>query len=249
MHDIEINNAHLQYAEQVLFDKLSFTIKAQQWTCLLGASGVGKSTLLRLLAGLTAVGKNDILAADITNHDELKKNIAYMAQQDGLLPWLSALQNVVLGSKLRHQKPDYNQAKLLLEQVGLAAAENKNPEQLSGGMRQRVALARTLYENKSIVLMDEPFSALDVITRLKLQELAVTLLQNKTVLFITHDPLEALRVADNIYVMFGQPVKMSAVIQPQGKAPRDLNDQTILKLQGELLRELEVASCNEKLIC
>lgn len=242
MPDIEIKHAHLKYAEQLLFDNLSITIKQSQWTCLLGPSGVGKSTLLRLLAGLTAVGKNDELSADIVNHDNIKKEIAYMAQQDGLLPWLTVLENVVIGNKLRHQQPDYLRAKNLLTAVGLTDAINKTPEQLSGGMRQRVALARTLYEDKAIVLMDEPFSALDVVTRLKLQELAVSLLTDKTVLFITHDPLEALRVADNIYVMSGQPVKLSDVIQPKGKAPRDLQDDKILTLQGRLLHELEMAS-------
>lgn len=89
--------------------------------------------------------------------------------------------------------------------------------------------------------MDEPFSALDAITRLRLQELAVKLLHGKTILFITHDPLEALRVADNIYVMSGQPATLGKVIQPQGSAPRDLTDQQLLRLQGQLLIELESA--------
>lgn len=241
MPDITINNAHLKYGDQLLFDALSLTLKQGQWTCILGPSGVGKSTLLALLADLPCAGTKDEVSADIANHDDIKQQIAYMAQQDALLPWLTAIENVVIGSKLRNEKINMPRAKKLLTDVGLSKAMDKTPEQLSGGMRQRVALARTLYEDKTIVLMDEPFSALDAITRLRLQELAVALLKNKTVLFITHDPLEALRIADNIYVMSGMPATLGEVIQPPGVAPRDCQDATILQLQGKLLKQLEDA--------
>jgi putative hydroxymethylpyrimidine transport system ATP-binding protein len=241
MSDVIIRNAHLRYGDQILFDGLDLSLMEGKWTCLLGPSGVGKSTLLRLVADLTSVGEADELTAEIADHQELKKNIAYMAQQDGLLPWLTVLDNVLLGAKLRGEKVDPAKAEKLLLQVGLFDAKNKMPGQLSGGMCQRAALVRTLMQEKSIVLMDEPFSALDAITRLRLQELAVALLKKKTVLFITHDPLEALRVADNIYVMAGQPASLGPVIQPQGLAPRDLQDDTLLRLQGKLLTQLEAA--------
>lgn len=241
MSNITIKNAYLRYDQQVIFDGLNVSLPLRQWTCLLGPSGVGKSTLLKLLAGLTNIGKDDELNAEILAPDiiNLAKDIAYMAQEDGLLPWLSVLENVTIGSKLRDQSVDKDRARVLLKQVGLDDVEEKRPEKLSGGMRQRVALVRTLYEDKKVVLMDEPFSALDAITRLRLQEMAVKLLHDKTVLLITHDPLEALRVGDGIYVMTGQPANLGELITPNGTKPRDLEDEEILKLQGKLLKELE----------
>ncbi|GAL36098.1 hydroxymethylpyrimidine ABC transporter ATPase component [Vibrio maritimus] len=117
-----------------------------------------------------------------------------MAQQDLLLPWLSVIDNVCLASRLNGKKVDdvtHQKALVLLDQVGLANKATARPAELSGGQRQRVALARTLMQNKPVVLMDEPFSALDAVTRHKLQELAADLLKDKTVLLITHDPQEA----------------------------------------------------------
>lgn len=148
MPDITINNAKLRYGDQLLFDGLNLQLIAGQWTCLLGPSGVGKSTLLRLLAGLTCVSDQDELSAEIPNHKFLLSQIAYMAQQDGLLPWLTVRENVLLGAKLRGEKLNMAAADELLQQVGLQAAANKTPEQLSGGMRQRAALVRTLMEQK-----------------------------------------------------------------------------------------------------
>ena len=116
---------------------------------------------------------------------------------------------------------------------------DRTPEQLSGGQRQRVALARTLMEDKPVVLMDEPFSALDAITRLQLQDLAASLLHDRTVILITHDPLEALRLSDEVWAMTGRPVQLDKKLCIDMPAPRALDDALILKWQGELLASLE----------
>jgi len=239
MSAITIHNARLRYGEQLLFDGLNLEIERGKWTCLLGPSGIGKTTLLRLLAGLTSLSDNDELSADISGY--CSQDIAYMAQQDGLLPWLTLRENILFGARLRGEKKDFGLADNLLIQVGLMDAADKTPDQLSSGMRQRAALVRTLMQKKSFVLMDEAFSALDAIMRLRLQELAVNLLRGKTVLFITHDPLEALRIADNIYVMSGKPATLGKVIQPDGVTPRNISDQKLLALQAKLLIELEKA--------
>ena len=115
-----------------------------------------------------------------------------MAQSDLLLPWLGALDNVLLGRRLRGERGGRRAARALLAEMGLAGSESLRPAALSGGMRQRVALARTLFEDRPIVLMDEPFAALDAITRTRLQDLAVARLGGRTVLLVTHDPLEAI---------------------------------------------------------
>jgi len=178
------------------------------------------------------------------NKQPLSHHIAYMAQTDLLLPWFSALDNALLGARLRGSISTALQtkAKKLFVQVGLQGAEKKLPHQLSGGMRQRVALVRTLLEEKSIVLMDEPFSAVDTITRFQLQTLAANLLKKCTVLLVTHDPLEALRLADDIYILSGQPAKLDLILQLENSAPRDISDPVFTEHQVTLFQALMCAS-------
>ena len=156
----------------------------------------------------------------------LTGNIAYMAQQDLLLPWLSVLDNVCLTQRLQGQplhQAIREQAMHLLEQVGLADKATSCPHALSGGMRQRVALARTLMQDRPVVLMDEPFSALDAVTRHKLQGLAFALLQGKTVLLVTHDPQEAVRLGHHIFIMEGRPATARPLLDLTGTPPREIN--------------------------
>ncbi len=234
---ISIQNAHLRYGEQVLFDDLTCHLPAGKTTCLLGPSGVGKSSLLRLIAGLGVTSGNRTAKEKIQIDQHDPSLIAYMAQTDLLMPWLSVLDNVLLGYRLRKESSPETRAHELLNQVGLGNAIKKYPAQLSGGMRQRVALVRTLMEERPVVLMDEPFSALDTITRLKLQKLAAELLANRTVLLITHDPLEALRLGHQILIMSGQPAKLEK-LELSGTPPRSLTDEKLLRWQGELMERL-----------
>ena len=162
-----------------------------------------------------------------------------MAQQDLLFPWLKVIDNVCLGARLRHEKKDYKKAEELLEKVGLLSVKEQLPETLSGGMRQRVAIARTLYEDKPVVLMDEPFSALDAVTRATIQELAFDLLKTKTVLLVTHDPSEAARLCRRILVLKGQPAIFLPAILVEGKAPRNYDDKNRIKSETELMHFLK----------
>ena len=244
---IHIHNAALAYHGRAIFSQLQVDLPAGKCVALLGASGVGKSSFLRMIAQLTTA--EEIISGQIHagNFQPLHAQIAYMAQTDLLLPWLTVLQNACLGAKLRSQtrceyKKTIEQAKQLLQQVGLADKCHAYPAQLSGGMRQRVALVRTLIENKSIVLMDEPFSALDAITRYKLQDLAAEMLKDKTVLFVTHDPNEALRLAHIIYVMQGQPAQLKKITELNSLTPRELSDPTLHALQHELYQALLAAA-------
>ena len=144
-----------------MFDNASLDIPAGKWTCLLGASGVGKSTVLKLFAGLD----DDISFSGefSASHGVFDGQVTLMAQDDLLLPWLTALDNVLLGARLRGDTADRERGIAVLEKVGLTDHTSKKPGQLSGGQRQRVALARTLMEDRPIVLLDEPFSALDAL--------------------------------------------------------------------------------------
>ena len=236
----------------LLFSDICFKLKQGCWTCLLGPSGVGKSTLLRLLAGLSTGGQfngqiranPEFIAAD---HDikqgtnDAARVISYMAQTDLLFPWLDVRQNIMLGQRLRHEKNStlyYKQTvDRLIDQVGLGAHEYKRPHQLSGGMRQRVALARTLMEDQPIVLLDEPFSALDARTRDDMQSLAFEMLKDKTVLLVTHDPAEAIRLAHHLFVMTHNGIHNQQT--PENLPPRLVEDPITLTAQAELLRVLK----------
>jgi putative hydroxymethylpyrimidine transport system ATP-binding protein len=228
----------LAWEDELVFENLRFRLDAGRWTCLLGPSGVGKTTLLRLVAGL----ETGALVATDDGHP-LKGRVALMAQQDLLLPWLTARENVLLGPRLRREGRRRlallrARAQALLARVGLEGDAEKLPAQLSGGMRQRVALARTLMEDRPVVLMDEPFSALDAITRHRLQDLAAELLVGRTVLLVTHSPLEALRLGHKVWILGGRPARLAGPIVPQGEPARDAREPRLLAQEAELLSEL-----------
>ncbi|MFU2088747.1 ABC transporter ATP-binding protein [Avibacterium avium] len=233
MKAIEISDLKLSFAEQPLFEHFHFSVSQGEWVALLGASGVGKSTLLRAIAGL----ENQAI---VQGRIQCSGKIAWLAQQDSLYPWLSILDNVQLYQHLTHSKTKKTEekARTLLRAVKMEQHLHKPCYQLSGGQRQRVALARTLMQDAEIILMDEPFSALDAVTRLQLQQLSHHLLADKTVLLITHDPQEALLLADKIYILHQQPVQLSPPICPQGKAPRDFSQEKLWQLQQYLFKQL-----------
>lgn len=230
---LSVRSAHIVLDGHVVAENLSLDFAAGRTTCLLGRSGVGKTSLLRHLAGLlpgTAPAGP----------------VAYMAQRDLLLPWLSVLDNVLLGHRLRRNETARRsaepRARSLLAEVGLGDRLDALPQTLSGGMRQRAALARTLCEDRRIVLMDEPFGHLDAVTRFDLQDLAARLLEGRTVVMVTHDPLEALRMGHEIRVLSGNPLASGPLIAPVGAVPRDPADPELLALQARLIQELRRGS-------
>ncbi len=237
---LRLSGASLAFDGVDLFRDLALDIPFGRWTSLLGPSGVGKSSLLRLIAGLIPP-RNDMRidwqAAD-------PKSFSFMAQTDLLLPWLNVLDNVLLGPRLRRvsaaeMQAKRRQARELLQRLGLERLATRLPATLSGGQRQRVALARTLLEQSSTVLMDEPFSQLDAITRHDLQNLAAQEFSGRTVIMVTHDPLEALRLSHRIIVLAGRPAEISAILEPAGAIPRETADPG---LHAELMRRLQQAA-------
>ena len=229
---LDFGTARIAYGDRVVADRLGLSFPAGRTTCLLGRSGVGKTSLLRWLAGLLPGSPR-------------AQPVAWMAQADLLLPWLSVLDNVLLGYRLRGdaaaRRAAEPRARALLAEVGLADRLDERPASLSGGMRQRVALARTLCEDRPVVLMDEPFGHLDAVTRLDLQDLTARLLAGRTAVLVTHDPLEALRLGHEVRVLSGTPFTSGPAIQPSGPLPRDPADPALIALQARLVSELRAA--------
>jgi NitT/TauT family transport system ATP-binding protein len=200
-------------------DQVSLTVGQGEFVCLIGASGCGKSTLLSLVAGLDTVTSGQV--------DVGGRRVAMMFQESALLPWLSAAGNVELALRARGvAKADRRQATgELLKLVRLDGFGSKRPHELSGGMRQRVALARALAQDADVLLMDEPFGALDAMTRdLLHDELArICAEQSLTVLFVTHNVREAVRLGDRVLVLSSRPGRVIEEYVVPGDEPRGIN--------------------------
>lgn len=243
--ELNIRSASLRFegAAEPVYSDLQLQLETGGWTCLLGPSGCGKSSLLRQIAGLIEPQHHSELQLEGGHLCELKDQIAWMGQQDLLFPWLTVLDNVCLPRRLASNKVDsaYRERALsLLHSLGLQGWQAHRPEALSGGMRQRVALARTLIQDKPLVLMDEPFSALDAVSRYQLQNLAAELLSERTVLLVTHDPQEALRLGHRIVRFHDKPAGLQELPCPPMRPPRALHD--LGSAQQQLLDALGVAA-------
>jgi NitT/TauT family transport system ATP-binding protein len=231
---------------------VSFTVAPGEFVAIVGPTGGGKSTLLNLAAGLMYPTAGTVLSFG-RRVDGINRRAAYLFQQDVLLPWKTALDNVVLGPLLhRTPRPEANAlARRWLARVGLAGFENRYPHQLSGGMRKRVALAQSLIVGPEILLMDEPFSALDVQTRALMENDLLHIWQDdrKTVLFVTHDLEEAIALADRVLVLSAGPGARIIGTHPVAlPRPRDVTEvrldpafQDVYRtvwgqLRGEVLR-------------
>lgn len=224
---------------KAIISNLTLEIPGQSFFSILGRSGVGKTTILRGIAGLIEPNSGSIRSSD---EIPIREQIAYMAQEDLLLPWLSVEDNVILGARLRGDAPDRARARRLIEGVGLIDKCGARPAQLSGGMRQRVALARTLYEDQPVVLMDEPFSALDYVTRLSVQSTAVKLLAGKTSVLVTHDVGEACRLSSHIYVLNPAVPHAERMVVLGSATPRDPGAPEVVKTQKRVLEMILAGS-------
>lgn len=198
--------------ELLALDKVNFSVKDGEFLCIVGSSGCGKSTLLSILSSLESATQGEVA----WNKENII--IGYMLQNDALFPWLTVMENALLGLKIKKLDTEENKQYVdnLLNNYGLSSFKNKYPDELSGGMRQRVALIRTLALKPDVLLLDEPFSALDYQTRLSVSKDVYEIIkrEGKTVIMITHDIAEAISLADRIVVLSKRPgtVKRSYTI-------------------------------------
>lgn len=221
---------------------ISLEVQEGEFVALIGPSGCGKSTLFNVLMGLVPADEGEIrLKGRAVPH--LQRRAAYMIQKDLLLPWRTVLQNTLLYPEiLGHDLPRAEaRARELLQEVGLAGFEHAWPYTLSGGMRQRVALARTLMSGLPVLLLDEPFGALDALTRRRMQQLLLKLWQHyrPTILFVTHDVEEALLLADRVGVLTARPARIREMVQVRVPRPRSIAQEPLLHLRQKLLQLLE----------
>ncbi len=202
-------NYHTKMGEVKAIDDINFDLNTGEFLCLIGTSGCGKSTLLNILANLDWPTEGTI----IKHKEDLK--IGYMMQVDCLFPWMTILENATIGLEISKQKTKENieYVENLLKKYGLEEFIHKYPSQLSGGMKQRVALIRTLATKPDILLLDEPFSALDYVSRITVSDDVYKIIkkENKSVIMITHDIAEAITLADRVIVLSKRPTKIKNI--------------------------------------
>ena len=221
---VEVRNVFKNYGDVEALRDLTLQFPKGQLTSLLGPSGCGKTTLLKIIAGLIPATSGEVLinCKPVTGPGPDR---AFVFQDFALLPWATVLRNVAFGLELRGvPKPQREEiAVKYIKDVGLSGFEQSYPHELSGGMRQRVGLARALSVDAQVLLMDEPFSAVDEQTRRKFQEDLLSLVQNenKTFLFVTHSIEEAVYVSDQIAILLPRPSRVSEIIRPTGFRNKD----------------------------
>ena len=232
----------VRFGAEKIYDGLSFDVKKGEFLCILGPSGCGKSTSLRLMGNLLEAQGGEVSIAGLPPERGWDK-LAYIFQSPRLVPWRTALDNVLLGMELRFEKRSTAMKERgisLLNMVGLQNDMDKYPAMLSGGERQRVSIARALSVDPDIILMDEPFSALDLNTRRRMRSEIIRIWREtgKTVIFVTHDIDEALVLADRILLLSNKPTRALETITLDQPRPRVIEKTENLSRQKEHLISL-----------
>ena len=230
--------------EVVAMQDTSFSIGEGRFVSIIGPSGCGKSTLFNIIAGLMSPTTGQVMADGKSIVDKAGY-VGYMLQKDMLLPWRTVLDNIILGMEIKKipKEQSVKKAMPLIEKYGLKGFDKSYPHELSGGMRQRAALLRTLLYDRDIILLDEPFGALDAQTRLMMQTWLMSLWEDfhKTVLFVTHDIDEAIYLSDEVFVFSPRPGRVKAQITvdlPRPRTPESVASPKFMELKQILLRLL-----------
>jgi ABC-type nitrate/sulfonate/bicarbonate transport system ATPase subunit len=239
---LSFHNVTRRFAGVTALSGLDLQLRSDEILAVVGPSGCGKSTLLELVAGLQEPDEGTVTVLGATRAEDRRAACAYMPQRDLLLPWRDALSNAALALECQGipRAEARRRAHPLFERFGLREFERSRPAALSGGMRQRVAFLRTLLPGRPVLLLDEPFGALDAITRTDLQEwLAGTLaVEPRTVLLVTHDVEEAAFLADRIVVLSPRPGRPVAEFEVDLPRPRSLTDPTLARLKADAMQAL-----------
>jgi NitT/TauT family transport system ATP-binding protein len=231
-----------------ILDDITFSSSEEESIGILGPSGCGKTTLLRIIAGLEKPSVGEVLL-DGSSVDSPNPKMGMIFQEYSLLPWLTVAENVSIGLEIRKASEEERREKVerYLSLVGLQGVAENHPYELSGGMRQRVAVARSLTLEPAMLLMDEPFAALDPLTRGEIQESIIRLKEatGKTIILVTHSIEEAVFLADRLVILSANPGRIHKIIPVDLKRPRDRASEEFVRLRIQvlnLLSDLAVAS-------
>ena len=244
---LEVCHIRKSFGPKLVLDEVSLSVKPGEIVALVGPSGSGKSTLLSILTGTLVPDHGEILfSGNVIG--ERDRPFTYMPQRDVLLPWRTIVDNAGIGLEVAGMKRRDARLRVtdLLSAFGLAGTEDLYPRQLSGGMRQRVSFLRTVIQDRPVLLLDEPFGALDAITRDELQQwlLEIWALNGWSILLITHDIREAVRMADRVLILSSQPGPLIKGVTVPRNIPRDggfLTDPRVPPLEAELHKKLGLA--------
>ena len=245
MQNLALENISKKFGNLTVIDHIDITIPKGKFAAIVGPSGCGKSTLLRMLAGLETPTTGNVLANDqpVTKPSPERMMIF---QEHALYPWRTVEENVGFGMELEgvSKKDRKKKVDSILEKVGLNGFQNYYPSQLSGGMKQRASIARALVMNPEVLLLDEPYGALDAITRVTMQNELVKLWKGSgmTVLLITHDIDEAVYLADTIYVMSPRPARIIKTLHAEMDRPRNRNSKEFMMLREQIMDALDIGT-------
>ncbi|MCG1010888.1 ABC transporter ATP-binding protein [Salinicoccus sp. ID82-1] len=237
---LELRNVGRTFNDKAAVRNISFTAQPGEIIGLLGTSGCGKSTVLRAISGL-----DDAYDGRIEFNGKapgaVRNAIGFIFQEPRLMPWLTVLENVTFGLKGTRAEKE-SKGKTFLENVGLAGNENAYPKELSGGMAQRAAIARALVTSPEVLLLDEPFSALDAFTKMQLQDLLLDIWKTyqTTIVLVTHDIDEATYLCDRIITLRGQPGEMEREIAINEARPRTRGSGELAEYKKEILDSLDL---------
>lgn len=240
IRDVSIRFPGKRAGEQIsVLENVSAEVAPGEFVCIVGPSGCGKSTLLNIVGGFITATSGEVIVEGEPVRGPNPRRI-FVFQENGVFPWLNVRENIGFGLQRRTPAERTDIVRRYTEMVGLTGFEDSYPRELSGGMKQRVEIARALAANPDIIYMDEPFGALDFITRLRMRADLVRIWQaeKKTILFVTHDIEEAVQLADRVFIMSRRPATIQQVVDIDLPRPRDLDSPGYLQKRDKIFHAM-----------
>jgi len=239
---VSVRNVTMRFGGMPVLEDVSLDVRDGEFVCILGPSGCGKSTLLNIIGGFLAPSQGSVMIDDeqVTGPDPRR---IFVFQERGVFPWLTVEGNIGFGLFRLSEEEKRNRIAYYVQLVGLRGFERAYPRELSGGMKQRLEVARALAVNPDVLYLDEPFGALDSITRLQMRRelLRIWQTERKTVLFVTHDIEESVQLADRVVVMSQRPAKIQRIVDIDIAHPRDLSSPRYIELRDSIFAEIGLA--------